>query len=87
MLLAKQEIVPGDGLVARRCPRCCPQTKGLGGAAINLVRMVDIRLDRDKILRGVMERFVVLQGQYSFPRPADSSKDELSRKIDGVATA
>ncbi|CAN0441738.1 unnamed protein product, partial [Ectocarpus sp. 12 AP-2014] len=87
MLLANKAIFPGEGLVAHRCPHCCPQTKGLGAAAIDLVRTVDIRLDRDEILRGVMERFVVLEDQYSFPRPADSSKDELSRKIDGVATA
>ncbi|CAM9739665.1 unnamed protein product [Ectocarpus sp. 4 AP-2014] len=87
MLLANQAIVPGEGLVARRCPHCCPQNKGLGAAAIDLVRMADIRLDRDEILRGVIERFIVLERQYSFPRPADSSKDELSRKIDSVATA
>lgn len=30
------------------CPKCSLETRGLGAAAIDLVRMVDIRLDRGK---------------------------------------
>ncbi|CAN0554853.1 unnamed protein product, partial [Ectocarpus sp. 12 AP-2014] len=36
-----------------RCRQCSPDTRGLGAAAIDLVRMVDIRLDRDVIFREV----------------------------------
>ncbi|CAM9805177.1 unnamed protein product, partial [Ectocarpus fasciculatus] len=63
--------------------------RGLGAAAIDLVRMVDIRLDRDVIFDEAKARFDVAEGQYSFPCPTGSSKDDdkLIRKIDDVAIA
>ncbi|CAM9185854.1 unnamed protein product [Ectocarpus sp. 13 AM-2016] len=78
----------GDKFLERGCRRCSPQTRGLGAAAIDLVRMVDIRLDRDIIFREVKARFDVLESQY-FTCPAGSSKDEdeLIREMQGVAIA
>ncbi|CAM9299620.1 unnamed protein product [Ectocarpus sp. 4 AP-2014] len=90
MLLATKVTRPGDKfLEGSRCPQCSTDTRGLGAAAIDLVRMVDIRLGRDVIFREVKERFVDLKGRYSFSSPADSSKEEdlLIQKIDGVAIA
>ncbi|CAM9911431.1 unnamed protein product, partial [Ectocarpus sp. 12 AP-2014] len=71
------------------CPKCSPETRGLGAAAIDLVRMVDIRLDRDVIFHEVKARFDVVEGQYSFPCATGSSKDgdKLIRKINDVAIA
>ncbi|CAN0337971.1 unnamed protein product, partial [Ectocarpus sp. 8 AP-2014] len=62
---------------------------GLGAAAIDLLRLVDIRLDRDVIFNEVKARFDDLESHYSFAFPTDPSKEEgeLIRKIDGVATA
>ncbi|CAM9930362.1 unnamed protein product [Ectocarpus sp. 6 AP-2014] len=75
----------GDKFLERRCPRCSPQTRGLGAAVIDLIRMVDIRLDRGVIFREVKARFDVLESQY-FTCPAGSStdEDELIRKMDDV---
>ncbi|CAM9864587.1 unnamed protein product [Ectocarpus fasciculatus] len=78
----------GEKLLERSgCPQCSPDTRGLGAAAINLLRMVDIRLDRDVIFREVKERFADLEGQYSFSSPAASSdnKDVLIHKMEEVA--
>ncbi|CAN0126323.1 unnamed protein product [Ectocarpus sp. 12 AP-2014] len=70
-----------------RCRQCSPDTRGLGAAAIDLVRMVDIRLDRDVIFREVKARFVDLEGQYSFSSSTASSNDEgvLVQKMEEVA--
>ncbi|CAM9921826.1 unnamed protein product [Ectocarpus fasciculatus] len=90
MLFVNKATRGGDKfLKGSRCPRCSSDTGGLGAAAIDLVRMVDIRLDRDVIFSEVKARFVVLEGQYSFTCPTGSSmdEDELIRKIDGVARA
>ncbi|CAN0396606.1 unnamed protein product, partial [Ectocarpus sp. 12 AP-2014] len=91
MLFVKKARSDGDKLLeGSRCPHCSADTGGLGAAAIDLVRLVDIRLDRDVIFNGVKERFDDLESQYSFTRPThDRSKEEgeLIRKIDGVATA
>ncbi|CAM9785732.1 unnamed protein product [Ectocarpus sp. 13 AM-2016] len=90
MLLANKATRFGDMFMERSaCPKCRPETRGLGAAAIDLVRMVDIRLDRHMIFREVMARFVVLEGRYSFPHPTGNSKDEdkLIQKIDNVAIA
>ncbi|CAN0003349.1 unnamed protein product, partial [Ectocarpus fasciculatus] len=47
MALANKATGAGDTFLERgACPRCSPETRGLGAAAIDLVRMVDIRLDR-----------------------------------------
>ncbi|CBJ26199.1 LRR-GTPase of the ROCO family [Ectocarpus siliculosus] len=69
------------------CPQCSPDTRGLGAAAIDLVSMVDIRLDRDVIFRDVKQRFVELESQYSFSSSAASSNDEdvLIQKMEEVA--
>ncbi|CAM9446096.1 unnamed protein product [Ectocarpus sp. 4 AP-2014] len=74
-------------LEGSRCRQCSPDTRGLGAAAIDLVRMVDIRLDRDVIFREIKARFVDLEGQYSFSSPTASSNDEdvLVQKIEEVA--
>ncbi|CAM9618996.1 unnamed protein product [Ectocarpus fasciculatus] len=90
MVLATKVTRPGDKfLEGSRCPQCSADTRGLGAAAIDLLRMVDIRLDQDMIFREVKERFVNLESQYSFFSPAGSSKDKdlLIQKIDGVAVA
>ncbi|CBJ27067.1 LRR-GTPase of the ROCO family, putative pseudogene [Ectocarpus siliculosus] len=90
MLFVNKATRSGDKfLEGSRCPRCSPDTGGLGAAAIDLVRMVDIRLDRDLTFSEVKARFVILEGQYSFTCPPGSStdEDELIRKIDGVAIA
>ncbi|CAM9446675.1 unnamed protein product [Ectocarpus sp. 6 AP-2014] len=78
----------GDKLLERECPRCSPETRGLGAAAIDLVCMVDIRLDRDVIFREVKARFVVLESQYfSCPTGSSKTEDELLRKIEDMAIA
>ncbi|CAM9442278.1 unnamed protein product [Ectocarpus sp. 13 AM-2016] len=90
MLLATKVTRPGDKFLegSNRCPQCSADTRGLGAAAIDLVRVIDIRLDRDVIFREVKERFVDLEGRYSFSSPAESSKEGLLiQKIDGVAIA
>ncbi|CAM9419142.1 unnamed protein product [Ectocarpus sp. 12 AP-2014] len=84
MLLTDEATGAGQPLLERRgCPQCSPDTRGLGAAAISLLHMVDIRLDRDVIFQEVKARFVELEGQYFFPRPAPSSKgeDELIGKM------
>ncbi|CAM9712409.1 unnamed protein product [Ectocarpus fasciculatus] len=88
ILLANKVTRAGDKLLrGSRCQQCSADTRGLGAAAIDLVRMVDIRLDRDAIFREVKESFVDLEGRYSFPSPAGSSEGEalLMKKIDEVA--
>ncbi|CAN0308780.1 unnamed protein product [Ectocarpus sp. 12 AP-2014] len=88
MLLTNKVTRAGDKfLEGSRCQQCSADTRGLGAAAIDLIRMVDIRLNRDMIFREVKERFVDLKGQYSFTSPAGSSKEEdlLIQKIDEVA--
>ncbi|CAM9550749.1 unnamed protein product, partial [Ectocarpus sp. 12 AP-2014] len=90
MLFLNKASSGGDKLLeGSRCPQCSVDTGGLGAAAIDLVRVVDIRLDRDVIFNGLKARFDKLESQYSFTRPTDPSKEEgeLIRKIDGVATA
>ncbi|CAN0352106.1 unnamed protein product [Ectocarpus sp. 6 AP-2014] len=79
----------GRFLEGSRCPQCSADTGGLGAAAIDLLRLVDIRLDRDVIFNEVKARFDNLESHYSFAFPTDPSKEEgeLIRKIDGVATA
>ncbi|CAN0283564.1 unnamed protein product [Ectocarpus sp. 12 AP-2014] len=77
-------------LEGSRCPQCSADTGGLGAAAIDLLRFVDIRLDRDVIIHEVKARFNDLESEYSFTWPThDRSKEEgeLIRKIDGMATA
>ncbi|CAM9732608.1 unnamed protein product [Ectocarpus fasciculatus] len=88
MLFANKVNRVGDRFLERRCPHCSPETRGLGAAAIDLVRVVDIRLDREVIFREVKAMFVVLESQY-FTCPAGSSKteDEVLRKIEGMAIA
>ncbi|CAN0362368.1 unnamed protein product [Ectocarpus sp. 6 AP-2014] len=85
MPFATKVSCAGDKFLERRCPRCSPQTRGLGAAVIDLFRMVDIRLDRGVIFREVKTRFDVLESQY-FTCPAGSStdEDEFIRKMDEV---
>ncbi|CAN0148410.1 unnamed protein product [Ectocarpus sp. 6 AP-2014] len=88
MLFANKVNRAGDKLLERECPRCSPETRGLGAAAIDLVCMVDIRLDRDVIFREVKARFVVLESQYfSCPTGSSKTEDELLRKIEDMAIA
>ncbi|CAM9212614.1 unnamed protein product [Ectocarpus sp. 8 AP-2014] len=90
MLFVTKATRDGDKfLEGSRCPQCSADTGGLGAAAIDLLRVVDIRLDRDVIFNEVKARFDDLESQYSFTCPTDPSKEEgeLIRKIDGVATA
>ncbi|CAM9429439.1 unnamed protein product [Ectocarpus sp. 12 AP-2014] len=90
MLFVDKARSGGDKLLeGSRCPQCSVDTGGLGAAAIDLVRFVDIRLDRDVVFNEVKARFDDLESQYSFTRPTDPSQEEgeLIRKIDDVATA
>ncbi|CAN0215008.1 unnamed protein product, partial [Ectocarpus fasciculatus] len=84
MFFANKASSGGDKLLeGSRCPQCSADTGGLGAAAIDLVRFVDIRQDRDVIFTEVKARFEDLESQYSFTRPTDPSKeeDELIRLI------
>ncbi|CBJ33700.1 LRR-GTPase of the ROCO family, putative pseudogene [Ectocarpus siliculosus] len=89
MLFANKATRDGDKfLEGSRCPQCSADTGGLGDAAIDLLRLVDIRLDRDVIFNEVKARFDDLKSQYCFACPAqDPSRQEgeLIREI--VATA
>ncbi|CAM9834458.1 unnamed protein product [Ectocarpus sp. 4 AP-2014] len=91
MVFVNKATRDGDKfLEGSRCPQCSGDTGGLGAAATDLLRFVDIRLDRDAIFNEVKARFDVLESQYSFTYPTrDRSKEEgeLIRKIDGMATA
>ncbi|CAM9752441.1 unnamed protein product [Ectocarpus sp. 6 AP-2014] len=87
MLLTDTAAHPGDKVVdSRGCPLCSSELGGLGAMANDLVRMVDIRLDRGVIFQEVEARFVNLERQYSFPSPVASSDGEvlLRKKIDLV---
>ncbi|CAM9910467.1 unnamed protein product, partial [Ectocarpus sp. 12 AP-2014] len=89
MVLETKVTRAGDKfLEGSRCPLCSPDTGGLGVSAIDVVCMVDIRLDRDVIFRKVKERFVEVEGVYFFRRPAflsqDSSKEEVLAQKMGV---
>ncbi|CAN0181886.1 unnamed protein product [Ectocarpus sp. 12 AP-2014] len=71
MVLEKKVARPGDKfLEGSRCPLCSPDLGGLGAAVIDVVCMVDIRLDRDLIFRDGKERFFDLAGHYFVRRPA-----------------
>ncbi|CBJ26194.1 LRR-GTPase of the ROCO family, putative pseudogene [Ectocarpus siliculosus] len=73
MLLTNKATRAGGNLLeGSGCPQCSPDTKGLGAAAIELMRMIDIRLDLDVIAMEVKERFVDLVGRYSFPSQVES---------------
>ncbi|CAB1106422.1 unnamed protein product [Ectocarpus sp. CCAP 1310/34] len=90
MLFVDKARRGGDKLLeGSRCPQCSVDTGGLGAAAIDLVRFVDIRLDRDVIFKEVKARFDDLDSQYSLSCPTDPSQEEgeLIRKIDDVARA
>ncbi|CAN0131846.1 unnamed protein product, partial [Ectocarpus sp. 4 AP-2014] len=64
------------------CPQCSPEIRGQGAAAIKLLRMVDIRLERDVVFDEVKARF--LECDYFFSRPTTSSEGEeaVIRKMD-----
>ncbi|CAM9482299.1 unnamed protein product, partial [Ectocarpus sp. 13 AM-2016] len=88
MLFANKVNGAGDKFLERRCQRCSPETRGLGAAAIDLVRMVDIRLDRGVIFREVKARFAVLESHYfTFPAGSSKTEDELLRKIESMSIA
>ncbi|CAM9929296.1 unnamed protein product [Ectocarpus sp. 6 AP-2014] len=86
MLMANKVTQAGETFLKRRCPRCSTETKGLGAAAIDLLRMVDIRTDRGEIFDEVMERFDALKGHYSFDGQAGSSKkkDGMTRMVERI---
>ncbi|CAM9320287.1 unnamed protein product [Scytosiphon promiscuus] len=81
----------GDPLLLGRpgCPQCSPETMGQGAAAIELLCMVDTRLDRSDIFDDVKERFDGLEKRYAFTHQAIISKDEavLVRKMDDLTVA
>ncbi|CAN0218727.1 unnamed protein product, partial [Scytosiphon promiscuus] len=66
--LARENLLKDSG-----CRHCSPETAGLGAAAVELLRLVDIQLDRGEIYSEIKKRFVDLKGRYSFPRPAVST--------------
>ncbi|CAM9841435.1 unnamed protein product [Scytosiphon promiscuus] len=73
MLLANNAIRAGDSLLERDgCWQCSPDTRGLGAAAVELLRMVDILLGRDEIFDEFKARFVNVEGRYALPRPSVS---------------
>ncbi|CAN0102649.1 unnamed protein product, partial [Scytosiphon promiscuus] len=87
MLMAGENLLEDSG-----CRHCSPETAGLGAAAVELLRLVDIRLDRGEIHTEIKKRFVDVKGRYSFPRPAVSRTNStgetvLSQKIDKLTEA
>ncbi|CAN0225803.1 unnamed protein product, partial [Pylaiella littoralis] len=54
---------------------------GQGAAAVELLRMVDIRLDRGVIFHKVKERVSDLTGRYPFFRPSTNPHRESEREM------
>ncbi|CAN0021712.1 unnamed protein product, partial [Scytosiphon promiscuus] len=69
------------------CGRCSSQTRELGAAAVQLLRMVDIKRDRDEIFADVRATFVDLDRLYPLTRPTTTPKaeDEIIQKLDDMA--
>ncbi|CAM9592591.1 unnamed protein product, partial [Ectocarpus sp. 6 AP-2014] len=84
MLLDSKATRTGDQLLLESpgCPQCSPEIRGQGAAAIKLLRMVDIRLERDVVFAEVKARF--LEYEHFFSRPTTSSEGEEAamRKMD-----
>ncbi|CAM9526964.1 unnamed protein product [Ectocarpus sp. 4 AP-2014] len=77
MPLADTATRAGDNLLGSAgCPQCSPEIGGLGAAAVELVRMVDIRLDRGVIFQDVKARFGNMESRYTFSRPPPNSQGE-----------
>ncbi|CAN0460435.1 unnamed protein product, partial [Ectocarpus sp. 12 AP-2014] len=77
MPLADTATRAGDNLLGSAgCPQCSPEIGGLGAAAVELVRMVDIRLDRGVIFQDVKARFGNMEGRYTFSRPPPNNQGE-----------
>ncbi|CAM9393730.1 unnamed protein product, partial [Laminaria digitata] len=73
MVISSMATHPGDKLLGDRgCRRCSPETRGIGAAAVELVRMVDVRKDRGVVFRETNVKFVELQVQYDVLRRAES---------------
>ncbi|CAM9338887.1 unnamed protein product [Ectocarpus fasciculatus] len=90
MPLANMVARTGEKILeGSRCRQCSPDMRGLGAAVIDLVRMVDIRLDRDVIFREVKERFVDLEGRYAFSSSAvrTGGKNAIYAGNDSLALA
>ncbi|CAM9520201.1 unnamed protein product [Ectocarpus sp. 12 AP-2014] len=84
MLFADKATRAGYKLLERSgCRQCSRDTGGVGAAAIDLVRMVDIRLDRDIIVIEIRARFAKLVGQYSSLSP-QGGVDDVNGKLDRV---
>ncbi|CAN0223060.1 unnamed protein product, partial [Ectocarpus sp. 13 AM-2016] len=84
MLLDRKATRIGDQLLLESagCRQCSPKIRGQGAAAIKLLRMVDIRLERDVVFDEVKARF--LECEYYFSRPTTSSEGDeaVIRKMD-----
>ncbi|CAM9701157.1 unnamed protein product [Scytosiphon promiscuus] len=83
MLLANEGTRAGDQLLMENagCSQCSLETMGQGAAAVELLRMVDIQLDRGVLFDEVETRFADLDGGYFLPClagcvPQAISKDE-----------
>ncbi|CAM9824534.1 unnamed protein product [Ectocarpus fasciculatus] len=77
MALTDTATRAGDNLLdSAGCPQCSPEIGGLGAAAVELVRMVDIQLDRGMVLEDVKARFANMEGRYIFSRPSPNSQGE-----------
>ncbi|CAM9391565.1 unnamed protein product [Ectocarpus fasciculatus] len=77
MALTDKATRAGDNLLdSTGCPQCSSEIGGLGAAAVELVRMVDIRLDRGVIFQDVKARFGNMEGQYTLSRPSPNSQGD-----------
>eukprot|EP00752_Nemacystus_decipiens_P018192 g16322.t1 len=89
MILASKVTCPGNSLLREGagCRKCSPETREQGAAAVELLRVVDIRLAPGAIFDEVRARFGKLAGRYTFLCPPTSSvvEEVLIQKVDGLA--
>eukprot|EP00752_Nemacystus_decipiens_P012467 g11041.t2 len=80
MPLASTVTGAGDRLLldGAGCPQCSPETRGLGAAAVELLRMVDIRIGRGALFAGVEARFRGLEGRYTFSDTSTCSEGKTN---------
>ncbi|CAB1099588.1 unnamed protein product [Ectocarpus sp. CCAP 1310/34] len=76
-LRTHQETRAGDNLLdTAGCPQRSPEIGGQGAAIVELVSIVDVRLDRGVIFQDVETRFANMQSRYTFSRSSPNYQGE-----------
>ncbi|CAB1106141.1 unnamed protein product [Ectocarpus sp. CCAP 1310/34] len=84
MLLATKVTRPGDKfLEGSGCPQCSADTRGLEAAAIDLVRMFDIRFDRG-VQHSFKEEDLLIQKIDGVAIAVQGGFNEMEGEVDGI---